>query len=307
MINSEIVKEYVEANPRLVSKKETSIPGVYLLKYNRRVFYDNLWNDILQECRGTLVDKNYQVVARPFTKIFNLHENGTTFGRDEYCTAYRKVNGFMAALSMYNGELVVSTTGSTDSPFVDLAREMIEKYCDDYNIMDYLSHGVRTLIVEIVHPNDPHIIPEKEGVYLLGARWNRWLCGPNMFIGDHIHYKDTAKSFGMKRCDHIDARFSDICTLAKHAKHEGYVVYSQATWKELKIKSPYYLMKKFLARKNANKLINLINHPHEIKKIVDEEYYPIVDYICSIKDQYVSSTKQERLTLIERFIDNGAR
>jgi hypothetical protein len=35
------------------------------------VFYDNLWNDYLEECRGTIVDENFNVVSRPFTKIYN--------------------------------------------------------------------------------------------------------------------------------------------------------------------------------------------------------------------------------------------
>jgi hypothetical protein len=297
MINSEVIKEFVESNPKLVSRKETSIPGVYLLKYTRKVFYDNLWNEILQECRGTLVNENYNVISRPFTKIFNHYENGTTIDRDEYCTAYRKINGFMAALSMHNGKLIISTTGSTNSPFVEMAEDIIYRNCDDYSIMNFLGE-YKTVIVEIVHPNDPHIIPEEYGIYLLGARWNKWIAGPNIFIGDHIYYEDTAKSFGMKYCDHIDARFSDICSLAKIAKHEGYVVYSQGSWKALKIKSPYYLMKKFLARKNEEKLIKLIDNPHEIKKIVDEEYYGVVDHICANKQEFVSMNEQERLDYI---------
>ena len=44
------LKEFVESNERLVSKKSCG-DGIYVLKYKRRVFYDSLWNDFLEECR----------------------------------------------------------------------------------------------------------------------------------------------------------------------------------------------------------------------------------------------------------------
>jgi len=303
IINSETVRDFVESNPNLVYRKETSFPGVYLLKYKNRVFYDNLWdtNPILRECRGTLVDANYKVISRPFTKIFNYGENGTTIDDNLYCVAYKKVNGFMAALSMDKDCLIVSTTGSTDSRFVSMALEMLVKYCDGYNITNFLGN-TRTVIVEIVHPDDPHIIPEEEGVYLLGARWNTWDAAPNVFIGDHSYYEYTAKSFGMKYCDHVEAIFSDIRTLAKYANHEGYVVYSQATQEALKIKSPFYLMSKFLARKHTEKLVELFEDQRQLRSIIDEEYYPLLEYIKKDFDTFLKSNEQDRLNIIRNYI-----
>ena len=41
--------------------------------------FNNLWNldDRLLECRGTVVDKDWNVVVLPFKKVFNLGENDT--------------------------------------------------------------------------------------------------------------------------------------------------------------------------------------------------------------------------------------
>jgi len=65
------LQEYVFANPKLVSMKLAG-DGIYVLKYKKRVFYDNLWNDYIAECRGTIVDADFNLVAYPFTKIYNL-------------------------------------------------------------------------------------------------------------------------------------------------------------------------------------------------------------------------------------------
>ena len=61
------LKEFVENNPRLVRKKEsTSYPGLYVLKYTRRVFYDSLWNPYLEYCRGSVIDNDFILVSLPF-------------------------------------------------------------------------------------------------------------------------------------------------------------------------------------------------------------------------------------------------
>jgi len=52
-----------------------------VVKYARKVFYDNLWevHPLLKECRGLVLDLDNNVVAHPFTKVFNIGENGTGY------------------------------------------------------------------------------------------------------------------------------------------------------------------------------------------------------------------------------------
>ncbi|WP_225388713.1 hypothetical protein, partial [Escherichia coli] len=63
----------------------------------------------LLECRGIVVDADDNVVIWPFTKIFNRFENGTDLPADELVDVVRKVNGFMASVGVYKGQLIVST------------------------------------------------------------------------------------------------------------------------------------------------------------------------------------------------------
>ena len=58
--------QYVQNNPKLVSVRETSTPGLFVIKYNRRVFFDNLWNDFLEECRGLVIDSDWNVCQPKF-------------------------------------------------------------------------------------------------------------------------------------------------------------------------------------------------------------------------------------------------
>ena len=113
-MNKDELKEFVLANPKLVNMRSAG-EGIYVLKYSKRVFYDNLWNDYLEECRGTIVDADFNVVSRPFTKIYNygVEDKAPVLSDDTPVTAYRKVNGFMVAMTWYKDDILISTTGST--------------------------------------------------------------------------------------------------------------------------------------------------------------------------------------------------
>lgn len=108
-------------------KKKTYANGLSVFKYSRKVFYDQLWNTdpLLLEARGIVLDDDGNKVVWPFTKVFNYGENGAgeLLEASTPVVAPRKVNGFMAACRYWNGELIVSTTGSLDSDFAVLARE----------------------------------------------------------------------------------------------------------------------------------------------------------------------------------------
>ena len=165
-MNKNDLKKFVEENPKLVSMRPAG-DGIYVLKYKKTVFYDNLWNDFLEECRGTIVDKDFNVISRPFTKIYNygIEAKAPVLADDVLVTAYRKVNGFMVAMTWYNGDVLVSTTGSTDSDYVNMAKEMMLKHMPwtDWQMALRGAEGT-TLMFECVHPNDPHIIPEQAGM-----------------------------------------------------------------------------------------------------------------------------------------------
>lgn len=299
MITKEKLREFVEANPKLVQRKESSrYPGLFVIKYKRNVFWDNLWNDVLVECRGLVVDADWNIVVLPFTKIFNRGENGTDIDRNADVVAIRKVNGFMAAVTHVRGHgAVVSTTGSLDSDFVTLAEKYIT---DQVRAVAEANHGY-TFIFEIVDPSDPHIIQEAPGAYLLGGR-QLWAEGDYMSSeGVEVWLDIVARDMGVLRPEWSNARFSDVVESAKTCQHEGFVVYSKD--QALKIKSPYYLTSKFLARKSEDKLLRGLNDTQWFRTVVDEEYYPVIDYLVTIKEEFVALTEQERLAVVQAFIE----
>ena len=277
-------------NKLIVRKRSTRYPELSVLKYHRKVFYDNLWTDELEEARGRVEDEYGNIIAHPFRKVYNygVESRAPKFEHDEIVYWQRKVNGFMLAVSLYRDELLFSTTGSLDSDFVDMGKSMFNEeqlsWLKSKLIMGRCVN-VKTILFEIVHPDDPHIIPEKPGAYLLATRGVVQLQRPFVLRDDAPFLQPES---GM-------IRFGDLLQEVKNVRHEGFVVYSYDGERSTKIKSPFYLFNKFLARAGGEKILKLR------KAHVDEEFYPVIEWIDANREWFASLDEQTRLQELRAF------
>lgn len=295
-MNAVDIKEFVLNNPRDVSMKPAG-DNMFILKYKKHVFFKNRWNDILKECRGTIVDSDFNPVQLPFTKIHNFRvESGApVIDDDEQVIAYRKVNGFMASITHHNGKLLISTTGSTTSDYVKMIEELIpdmdamEEHCEFYK--DY------TWLFEACHLNDPHIVPEKAGLYLLAWRKKEW---GSKVETDPFALGCHSQVLGTHQVESYTCTMGEVLEMAKKCQHEGFCVYT-ADGRATKIKSPYYLTKKWLARNpNTDKIMN-----DSFLIAIDEEYYNLVFYIRENIEKYTAMDEQARLQYIREFLNGN--
>jgi hypothetical protein len=281
-------------NPSLVSKKPAG-DGIFVLKYKRKVFYDNLWNEYLEECRGTIVDDDFNIVQYPFTKIYNygIEAKAPKLDESTNVTAYRKINGFMAAVTWYKDDILISTTGSTDSDYVNYVREMIGEDIEHYRFV--MQHNAEyTYMFECCHPSDPHIVPEENGMYLLGVRKKEYASVVE--VGDWM--EGAAFLLKCKLPEKYNVTLGDLLQMSKKCKHEGFVFYTDDGL-SAKIKSPYYLVKKFVARNpRTDKLMR-----SDIKNNMDEEYYPLIDAIQANIEAYTALDEQARLAWVREFLE----
>lgn len=275
-------------------KTKTYDNGLTIHKYSRKVFFGNLWNSHpdLIDARGIVYDQDGNLVQYPFTKIFNRFENGTDIPRDHIVTALEKINGFMAAVTLYNNEILVSTTGSLDSDYVKMAKEMLPLD----KILPYLDEDT-SYAYEIVHPNDPHIIEEEVGAYLIGGR-KKVKGSPQL---DVFHLKYLAGKMGVKFPEVRIRVFSHIVDDAKTSKREGWVCYDHDSDTVLKLKTPYYLTSKFIARTKDVAQIFGRNY----KQKFDEEFYPLCEWLQSqyTVEQFKEIPEQDRLTIVRGYFN----
>ena len=262
----------------LVSKKLLRIKeysnGYRVLKYTTKAFFNAEWDEVLVNCRGTVIDENNNIVLYPFTKTFNYGEKGingipTLINENNPVIAIEKINGFMASFTkLPNGSFLYGSTGTLDSDYVMMAKETIEKQVKS-KYLDDIPFGF-TCIFEICHKEDPHIVDEKEGAYLLGMRSNHL----NSNLVSESVLDSMAKKAGFYRPTFKSySSFSKAKEEAQKSNREGAMIRSAYEGNHLcKIKSKHYLTKKFLMRGKSQKIWNT-------NTIIDEDYKDIVEKI----------------------------
>ena len=299
MMFKDELKKYVEESG-LVNMKPAG-EGIFVLKYKKSVFYKNLWNEYIAECRGSIVDADFNIVSYPFTKIYNygIEKEAPVFSElDTMVCAYRKVNGFMVSLTWHAGDVLVSTTGSTSGDFVEYAKEMMLTHmCWADWQMALMADDCRdmTFMFECVHPNDPHIVVEKPGMYILGYREKTWQSA----VG---HEPAVLEQLGemfhcfVPECIHVTV--AALKNMVKTVRHEGFVFYDEHGV-GAKIKSPYYLTAKWVARNpRTDKLLT-----KEFREQIDEEYYPLLDHIRDNIESYTALDEQTRLAWVRNYME----
>lgn len=297
MLSSNELKQRYEENKDLVTLKESvRHPGLFVLKYRKKVFFEGLWDDFLEEARGLVVDKDFNVIIRPFKKIYNygIEKEAPVLSDETKIRAYRKINGFMLAVSTHDGKAIVSTTGSLDSDFVTYGEEML-KYHEDFTQSLIQYNNRYTYLFECVHPKDPHIVEEKQGLYFLGAR--NIVTGELFQMGSHTDSYDwnthVQRDFGFNVVEYDDTTLGKLKETVKTVKHEGFVFYTE-DGRSSKIKSPHYLTKKMLMRKNMNKIMSM-----DAKEFLDEEFYPLIDHVRNVDTDFFNLDEMEKREYIE--------
>lgn len=326
---SYVTQNYLTLNQgKIRATRSIMYPQLRTFKYSNKVFFDNDFDNAMLELRGLVLDDDYNMVVRPFIKAFNLSERQAKNSKfpfeansDEHFAAVKKINGYLGCATYvdrdifknqdFNKSVLYSTTGSLDSWYANTAKEHLKKYESLFKTMPNY-----TFMFEIVDERDPHIIKETFGEYLLACR--------NVLNGEMLHQnklRDLVKNLskvnrGLRGILFpemlVNVSLEQIQEFSKEARFEGFVVYDLG-FKEIlfKIKSPYYLITKFLGRrKDLNKMLEELSKRkldgNFISKYsIDEEYFPLIEYLSENINEVIKFSEQEKIGYIRKFLESS--
>lgn len=166
-----------------ISVKEYPEEGLYVLNYSQ---IDSPKTDpVVMECRGLIINKEFNPVCRPFDRFFNLGEAlNVTEGFDfNNSVAYEKADGSLVKVYWWNGFWRVATRGTAFAESENYTGEKFESLilkALGVGDLTELSHALDevvergiTLIMEYTSPDNRVVTPYKEdSMVLLGARYN---------------------------------------------------------------------------------------------------------------------------------------
>lgn len=296
---------------KLVGAQHDVAIGASIYKYSKMVFFDALWDKspLLLKARGLVLDAAGNILVHPFDKVFNYGENGAglALADDHQVIGVEKLNGFLGCISKhpFKNDLLVTTTGSFDSPFVDYIRSFITPALRG-RLLRFLSKSNVTLMFEVLHPDDPHIIEydaKQYGLWLIGARLR--VDGSPLMTEEVLD--SIAAELDLRRPVWEYTTFGELKAQMAQSKLEGYMVRDAVTQETiLKFKTPYYLVTKFLGRLSDSRVRMMYAYPKGFKQQVDEEFYPLVDHLVANVPEAVffSMSDDARVPMIREIINN---
>lgn len=283
-------------------------------KYAKEVFWTGAWDDspYLIKARGIVLDAGGTLVSNPFDKVFNYGERGVGKDLPDELPVVEalKLNGFLGIISPHplkRGELLVHTQGSLDpaSEYVGHILDLLQPRQRGL-LARFFAQRPMTLMVEVLHPDDPHIVEygsDDHGLYLVGART---LGFEDPELPENA-LDEIAGQLAFRRPWWRRTTLGEVKQRVRGCRDEGSMVREDSARQTclLKMKSPFYLTTKFLARLSPKTARHLFGNPHDFKKHQDEELYPIVDAVAARfdLDSFLAMNEGDRLQAIREIVE----
>lgn len=109
----------------LIKQNHPTLPLI-IWNYSPRCQYERLWDEVTLMCRALVTDQQGQIIARSFSKFFNLEEEKEV--PNEPYEIYEKLDGSLIVVFWYKDELIVSSKGSFVSDHAIQAKRLINNY-----------------------------------------------------------------------------------------------------------------------------------------------------------------------------------
>ena len=139
---------------------------LFIYNYSQETQFARRWNEVTINCRGLILDKDKNIIAKPLPKFFNLDElEGLNLKiPNESFEVYNKMDGSLIILCFYNNQPIIATRGSFTSTQSQTAREIFEAKYKDLNF----KHNY-TYCFELISPDNRIVVNygQEKDLYLL--------------------------------------------------------------------------------------------------------------------------------------------
>lgn len=227
MLTKSNIEKYIDKG--YVRSQTHSILPLTIYCYTNGCQYDDAWDGVTEMCRGLVIDDKDNIIARPLRKFHNWERyNELNTVPSGNFTTFEKLDGSMIQVFNYNGNWVISSKGSFESPHAVKASQILSKIGHineldpDYNY-----------VFELITPEHRIVVDygNKEDLVLLAIINNK--TGNEKDINDYSHLFTLPRVFDYK--DSFDLYKQSI-----PSEEEGYVIKFDCG-ERMKIKGSHYL------------------------------------------------------------------
>ncbi len=258
-IQKEIASGYINEQPH-------PFAPLRILNYSQRAQFDWRWNKETMQCRGLIVDQQWNIVSRPFPKFFSVEQlNGIV--PVEPFEAYEKMDGSLGVLYHIDGKPQIASRGSFTSEQAQRASAMLAaKYGDARFDADY------TYLFEIIYRENRIVVDygDREELVLLAivetATGKEW----------PLHGCDSVFPV-VKRYDGF-SQFDELMA-TQDGTREGFVVRFESG-QRVKIKfDEYKRLHKLLTGVSPKAIWEVLRNGSDLSKVIDRVPDEFFDWV----------------------------
>ena len=191
---------------------------LWIYNYTPKCQYHRVWNEITTKCRGLIMDSHDRIVSNPFSKFFNLGEEGMTLENlpSEIPQITEKVSGSLGILYDNMDSPAISTRGSFESPMAVWGTMWLSE--KGYKISDFKREY--TYLFEILYKENKIICNYNiEELVLLAVR--------HTISGNEVSHIEEAERLGITPVKVFNLSIKKAITMLdgmKGEEQEGFVV-----------------------------------------------------------------------------------
>ena len=272
---------------------------IYSYNYSKSCSLEGKWNAATMQCRGVIVDKDYNILSRPFEKFFNYEElTDKSIIPPGEAIAWDKMDGSLGIVYWIDDVPYIATRGSFVSEQAEHATNLLHT---KYRVCWDSLRGIRdlgyTALFEIIYPENRIVVNygDMDDIVLI-AIINNEEDGKELDIRDYI-------TFQTPRCYGKFKDWMNIRDLISGENREGFVLaFPNGFRMKMKYEDYFrlhrlrtYLTKKhifeFIETDRRNELEEMKGQFDEeirlsIDKIVDEFDRRFVDIFLEARDEY---------------------
>lgn len=253
------------------------------------------WNEVTMNSRGIIINRvTGEIVARPFSKFFNVGEREETMEHNLPWTSnylvFEKMDGWLGTLYRFNGEYCIATRGSFDGMGIGVwATNHLRTHYDLSDLPDEV-----TLVFEIICPQTKIIVDYKsrEDLVLLAAfnrhtgeeyEWNQvtqWATQfgfsvPRVFGSDISECRRILSTYAGNEMEGFVIRFAD--GLRVKIKSEDYRRRAALMMDLTPLSIWKVLHREATTKKEYDCLFSSLD---EMRQTVDDDYVEMFNEIC---------------------------
>ena len=230
-VDINILNDYLEKG--LVVKNDHPTLPLSIYNYSRTCQYENMWDNITKMCRGLILDREGNVVAKAFDKFFNYEELTLGDIPEETFEVFEKLDGSLGILFWYQGKWILASKGSFVSEQALKGKQILNQ---QYNV-EVLPKGYTT-VVEIIYPENRIVCDYGNDELLVVLSMVSNASGTELDYDSMMSFTEVSGTPVIKKYDGIQ-NYDNLKSMIGNDR-EGYVVRFKNGFR-MKIKGEEYV------------------------------------------------------------------